>query len=291
MYSYATESPATQLRRDDQKMHENEKPAMRLESMYNVFMDPDSLAKYEDEHRQLAHVNKKARNLRGHMYFWKHELACFVSIEQKGDKNWIDTLEVCKPFRGQLLSMQLLDVAVKKFKATDLKVHKDNHRAIHIFEKYGFLTYDKKNDYLYMTIDESTKKKEAKLVPETKAEKEAYEEYDKSKSEDAKEAVGYFLSKEELYGAISTKWDDDTKIQFYPTIEMALSCEHRDITSEEFYVIAADNVTLNSNYEAIESVTYVNTVDHIRVGLGVESAIPELRAHKCFDWKYKSIDM
>ena len=284
--SIANESAATQLRRDDQKTRENDKPSMDLKKMYNVYMDPDSLAKYEDEHRQLAHVNKNARDLRGHMYFWKHELACFVSIEKRGDKNWIDTLEVCKPFRGQLLSIQLLDVAVKTFKATDLKVHKENKRAIRIFEKYGFRTYDKKGDYLYMTIDESTKKKDTKVMPETKDDKEA----EKEQHEAAKETA-YFISKEELYGVIPTKWDDGTKIQFYPSVEMALSYEHRDITHEDFYVIEASGINVNLNHEAIESTAVVNTVDHIRVGIGCESADPELRKCKCFDWSYKSINM
>lgn len=285
MYSPVNESVSTQLRRDDKKTKENEKPMMSLGKMYNVFMNHDSLAKYEQEHRQLSHVNKNARDLRGHMYFWKHELACFVSIEKKGDKNWIDTLEVCKPFRGQLLSIQLLDVAVKKFKATDLKVHKDNKRAIRIFEKYGFRTYDNKNNYLYMTIDESTKKKETKIIPETKADKAA------EKAAKAAKESAYFISKEELYGEIPTSWDDGSKIQFYPTVEMALSCEHRDITHEEYYVIEAVNANINLNHEAIGPTVFVNTVDHIRVGLGVESADPDLRKCKCFDWSYTSIDM
>lgn len=283
MYSIANESVATHLRRDDQKTTENKKPVMDLKKMYNVYMDPDSLAKYQDEHRQLAHVNKNARDLRGHMYFWKHELACFVSIEKRDGKNWIDTLEVCKPFRGQMLSMQLLDVAVKKFKATDLKVRKDNYRAVHIFEKYGFQTYDKKGDYLYMTIDESTKKKETKLIAETKEDK-------KIEKDEAKESA-YFICKDELYGEIPTKWDNGSKIQFYPSVEMALSYEHRDITLEDFYVIEATGVNVNMNYEAIDPTVIVNTVDHIRVGSGCESADPELRKCKCFDWNYTSIDM
>ena len=283
MYSPGNESVATNLKRDAEKTVENKKEMLRLDSMYNVFMNDDSLAKYEDEHRQLSHVNKDARDLRGHMYFWKNELACFVSIEKKGDKNWIDTLEVCKPFRGRMLSVQLLDVAVKKFKATDLKVHKDNLRAVHIFEKYGFRTYDTKGNYLYMTIDSSTKKKETKMVPETKADKAAVE-----KDKEAKESV-YFVSKDELYGVIPTTWEDGSKIQFYPSVEMALSCEHRDITHEEYYVIEATGITVNLNHEAIESTACVTTVDHIKVGLGVESADPELRRCKCFDWRYTSL--
>ena len=105
------------------------------------------------------------------------------------------------------------------------------------------------------------------------------------------EESAYFISKEELYGEIPTSWDDGSKIQFYPTVEMALSCEHRDITHEEYYVIEAVNANINLNHEAIGSTVFVNTVDHIRVGLGVESADPDLRKCKCFDWSYTSIDM
>lgn len=120
-------------------------------------MNDDSLSKYEEQYDQLKKVNKDAEKLRGCMYFWEHELVAFVSVELRSGKTWIDTLEVVKKFRGRHLSSQLLDVAVKKFGATDLRVHKDNEKAIGIFKTYGFKTYDKKGSWLYMSLREDAK--------------------------------------------------------------------------------------------------------------------------------------
>lgn len=150
----ANESVSTNLRRDFQA---DKKDTISLKSMYNVYMNDDSLSKYEEQYDQLKKVNKDAEKLRGCMYFWEHELVAFVSVELRSGKTWIDTLEVVKKFRGRHLSSQLLDVAVKKFGATDLRVHKDNEKAIGIFKTYGFKTYDKKGSWLYMSLREDVK--------------------------------------------------------------------------------------------------------------------------------------
>lgn len=150
----AFESVATNLRRD---FTDDPGEPLSLKSMYCVFMNEDALKKYEKEYAQLKEVNKNAEKLRGHMYFLDGKLTCFISIELSGDKTWIDTLHVVKEYRGRKLSHQLLDVAVRKFHATDLRVHKDNERAINIFKTYGFKTYDKKNQWLYMSIRSDVK--------------------------------------------------------------------------------------------------------------------------------------
>lgn len=150
----AFESIATNLRRDYQ---EDPEEPISLKSMYCVHMNDDALKKYQEEYDQLKKVDKNAEKLRGCMYFWQKELAAFISIDIRSDKVWIDTLEVVKKFRGKKLSFQLLDVAVRKFHATDLKVHIDNKKAIGIFKTYGFKTYDKKNNWLYMTLRDDVK--------------------------------------------------------------------------------------------------------------------------------------
>ncbi len=152
--NFATESVATNLRRD---LQDDPEEAMSLKSMYNVYMNEDALKKYEDKYAQLKHVNKNAENLRGHMYFMNGELVAFISVEYKSGKTWIDTLEVVKKFRGNKLSFQLLDVAVRKFHATDLRVNKENEKAIGIFKTYGFKTYDHKGNWLYMTLRDDVK--------------------------------------------------------------------------------------------------------------------------------------
>lgn len=181
----ASESVATNLRRDFTK---DAGESLSLKSMYCVFMNDDALKKYEDQYAQLKEVNKNANKLRGHMYFLDGKLTCFISIELKGDKTWIDTLHVVKEYRGRKLSHQLLDVAVRKFHATDLKVHKDNERAINIFKTYGFKTYDKKNQWLYMSISADAKSIDDKHTTEN-APVEKNVRTDKMKAAGAPEAT------------------------------------------------------------------------------------------------------
>lgn len=161
----AFESIATNLRRDYQ---EDPEEPISLKSMYCVHMNDDALKKYQEEYDQLKKVDKNAEKLRGCMYFWQKELAAFISIDIRSDKVWIDTLEVVKKFRGKKLSFQLLDVAVRKFHATDLKVHIDNKKAIGIFKTYGFKTYDKKNNWLYMTLRDDVKDIDEKHTEDVK---------------------------------------------------------------------------------------------------------------------------
>ena len=155
----ANESVSTNLRRD---FKTDKKETLSLKSMYNVYMNEDALKKYEDKFDQLKKVNKNAEKLRGCMYFLDGDLVAFVSIELRSGKSWIDTLEVVKKYRGRHLSTQLLDVAVKKFGATDLRVNKDNEKAIGIFKTYGFKTYDKKGTWLYMSLREDASKIDTK---------------------------------------------------------------------------------------------------------------------------------
>ena len=150
----AFESMATNLDRD---FKDDDESPLSLKSMYRVYMNNDALDKYEEQYDQLKKVDRNVEKLRGCMYFWKNELAAFISTDLRSGKVWIETLEVVKKFRGKKLSHQLLDVAVRKFHATDLKVNKDNDKAISIFKTYGFKTYDKKNQWLYMTLRDDVK--------------------------------------------------------------------------------------------------------------------------------------
>ena len=160
----ANESVPTVLRRDRAKeleKEDNKEPNyIDLESLYKLYMQPAVLNKYEEKYRQLTHVDKNANKLRGYIYFAntavgdKGDLVAFVSVKLQSGKTWIDCLEVDPKYRGNKLSHQLLDVACKEFGATDLRVHKDNTKAINIFKKYGFTEYDSKDNYLYMTNED-----------------------------------------------------------------------------------------------------------------------------------------
>lgn len=161
----ANESMSSVLRRDEEKRQEKEDNKndnfIDLSSLYRLYINEDAIKKYEDEYAQLSHIDKNANKLRGYMYFMnsrgkKGDLVAFVSIKLESGKTWIDTLEVTPDYRGNKISHQLLDVACQEFGATDIKVNKNNKRALKIFQKYGFIEYDRKNQWVYMSNDSAT---------------------------------------------------------------------------------------------------------------------------------------
>lgn len=176
-----TESVSSVLRRDEEKRQEKEDNKkdnfIDLDSLYKLYINKDAIDKYEDRFAQLSHIDKNANKLRGYMYFMnstgkKGDLVAFISIKLESGKTWIDTLEVTPDYRGNKISHQLLDVACDEFGATDIRVNKNNERAIRIFKKYGFMEYDRKNQWLYMSNDSSTtsnpvQKHETKSATET----------------------------------------------------------------------------------------------------------------------------
>lgn len=159
------ESVSSVLRRDEEKRQEKEDNKkdnfIDLDSLYKLYINADAIKKYEDKFAQLSHIDKNANKLRGYMYFMnstgkKGDLVAFISVKLESGKTWVDTLEVTPDYRGNKISHQLLDVACNEFGATDIRVNKNNERAIRVFKKYGFIEYDKKDQWLYMSNDSVT---------------------------------------------------------------------------------------------------------------------------------------
>lgn len=159
------ESVSSVLRRDEEKRQEKEDNKkdnfIDLDSLYKLYINADTIKKYEDKFAQLSHIDKNANKLRGYMYFMnsagkKGDLVAFISVKLESGKTWVDTLEVTPDYRGNKISHQLLDVACNEFGATDIRVNKNNERAIRVFKKYGFIEYDKKDQWLYMSNDSAT---------------------------------------------------------------------------------------------------------------------------------------
>lgn len=161
----ANESMASALKRDREKeLEKNDNKRenfIDLSSLYKLYMKPDVLKKYEDQYRQLSHVDKSANKLRGYIYFAntavgdKGDLVAFISVKLQSGKTWVDCIEVDPKYRGNKLSHQLLDVACKEFGATDVRVNKENEKAIRVFKNYGFKQYDSKDNYIYMTNEDT----------------------------------------------------------------------------------------------------------------------------------------
>lgn len=64
----------------------------------------------------------------------------------------VSDLEINKKYRGNKLSYQLLDFAVKKCGARNLAVNKNNYIAKHVYDKYGFEITDEDDTMYYMSI-------------------------------------------------------------------------------------------------------------------------------------------
>ena len=253
--TFATESVASQLKKDANKIDPRSGKMMTLSSLYNVYMNKDALKKYEDKFHQLSAVNKDAKKLRGYMYFYKGDLVAFFSIDIRDDKTWIDTLTVSKQYRGKLLSHQLLDVAVKDFKATDIRISADNDYAIHVFKNYGFNEYDKKGKFVYMTINMDGKP--------TKA----------SESTNL-----YYVASTPITGEICTS--NGRPISVYSTIDAALEAyseNNGNITGSNLYVhVVADKSLIipdkaleslnDTNKLLIGSSVYVRPIKRIHIG-------------------------
>jgi ribosomal protein S18 acetylase RimI-like enzyme len=86
------------------------------------------------------------------------ELAGYIFVKNKksGEDGYITPLFVIKKYRKNGLSHQLADDAVKKYKATDLLVKKDNKIAINLYKKHGFVIVEHNDnrykDYYYMKL-------------------------------------------------------------------------------------------------------------------------------------------
>ena len=59
---------------------------------------------------------------------------------------YISDLYIYPKYRGKGLSKYFLDLATKKYRATHIAVYKSNKRALHIYEKYGFKTFENYTD-------------------------------------------------------------------------------------------------------------------------------------------------
>lgn len=235
----AMESMASALRRDRQKeleKNDNERENfIDLSKLYKLYMKPDVLDKYEERYRQLSHVDKDANKLRGYIYFAntsvgdKGDLVAFVAVKLQSGKTWIDCLEVDPKYRGNKLSHQLLDVACKEFGATDVKINKDNERAIRIFKKYGFSQYDAKDNNVYMTYEDvATENPVLKKDDDTAKESSSYAEryveaYLHQTADDlAMESIFGKKSKEELINIavqkVKKKCDTETKKALFKSV-------------------------------------------------------------------------
>lgn len=112
--------------------------------------------------------SKTKNNDEGKSYnlYWKDDNDKLVgkvtvdTIPASDGYRWFGNLEVSKKYRGYGLGKQILDIAVKKYKAGALAVYKDNEIAYNMYKKYGFKNATDRNskDYHYMYLERNRDK-------------------------------------------------------------------------------------------------------------------------------------
>lgn len=137
------------------------KDHISIASLKKVHITEAIINKYKKEYPVLKHVRcKDTKEYKCDGYMWLNnddELVCHVgSCEYLDDHTkWIVSLEVLPKYKGHGISTQILDFAVKTMGCKYLSVNKNNKLAKHIYDKYGFKTYQDDKSMYYMTLESS----------------------------------------------------------------------------------------------------------------------------------------
>lgn len=130
---------------------------MNLSQFEKMRLSDAAIQVYKQKLPSLSHVRIN-NNTKGYIWIDKKTdmPAAIVNVEEKDDGfTWIQAFEIFVPYKGHGLSKDILNVAIRELKATNLSVNKDNQVAIKIYKSYGFKTY-KTTEYMYfMSIDKN----------------------------------------------------------------------------------------------------------------------------------------
>lgn len=147
------------------------KKKINLSSLKRIHITEAVIEKYKKVYPLLKHVRcKDTKEYICDGYMWMDEndkLVCTVGSCQYTDDNtkWIVSLEVVPDYRGHGLSEQVLDYAVKTMKCKYLAVDRDNELAKHVYDKYGFVTYQENDTMYYMHYGPITVNEEVGGLP------------------------------------------------------------------------------------------------------------------------------
>ena len=129
-----------------------QKGSKKLSFFKKIAISENVISKYKKEYKFLSHI-KTDKNCSGYLFFYDKELVAVLSVEYKENgENWIQAIEIVKKYQGYGLSEQLLDIALKEFKATYLSVNKNNELAIYIYKKKGFVVYKETDTMFFMRL-------------------------------------------------------------------------------------------------------------------------------------------
>lgn len=80
------------------------------------------------------------------LVLYKEDIVGYMHITKYDGHIYITDLYIYPKYRDKGFSKYFLDLATKKYKATHISVYSTNKKAIHIYEKYGFKTFEDYTD-------------------------------------------------------------------------------------------------------------------------------------------------
>ena len=126
------------------------------EKYHYIPLTPQSKKKYQDQgvFRFGLRKTNVDNDTKGAIYIDEnHVVVGYVAIKKKmNGQRWITALEVSEEFQGHHYGVDLLQIAVDDFGAEYLSVNKKNEKAIHMYKKYGWETYDENDHMFYMKL-------------------------------------------------------------------------------------------------------------------------------------------
>lgn len=130
---------------------------MNLSQFEKMRLSDAAIQVYKQKLPSLSHVRIN-NNTKGYIWIDKKTdmPAAIVNVEEKDDGfTWIQAFEIFVPYKGHGLSKDILNVAIRELKATNLSVNKDNQVAIKIYKSYGFKTYKTTESMYFMSINKN----------------------------------------------------------------------------------------------------------------------------------------
>ena len=130
---------------------------MNLSQFEKMRLSDAAIQVYKQKLPSLSHV-KINNNTKGYIWIDKKTdmPAAIVNVEEKDDGfTWIQAFEIFVPYKGHGLSKDILNVAIRELKATNLSVNKDNQVAIKVYKSYGFKIYKTTESMYFMSIDKN----------------------------------------------------------------------------------------------------------------------------------------
>lgn len=130
---------------------------MNLSQFEKMRLSDAAIQVYKQKLPSLSHVRIN-NNTKGYIWIDKKTdmPATIVNVEEKDDGfTWIQAFEIFVPYKGHGLSKDILNVAIRELKATNLSVNKDNQVAIKVYKSYGFKTYKTTESMYFMSIDKN----------------------------------------------------------------------------------------------------------------------------------------